>query len=233
MLQNIKVNKLELFNGARAAKGLTIIIDVFRAFSVACYLFHNGVEKIYPVDTIEKALEMKRRYPDLITVGERHEIKYPGFDYGNSPTHLEYVDLSGRSVVHTTSSGTQGIALAVQADEILTGSFVNAAAIARYIKMRQPAEVSLVAMGYEGLRSTQEDSFCAQYIESLINGFETDFGAFVDLLRVGDGARLFDPAKQSDSPSRDFDLCLALNRFDFVLRVCKNGEFPYLERVNC
>lgn len=233
MLQNIKIKKLELFDGARNARGLTVIIDVFRAFSVACYVYGNGADRIYPVDTIEKALDLKKQYPDMILIGERHEVKYPGFDFGNSPTHVENYDFTGKSVIHTTSSGTQGIALASCADEILTGSFVNAAAIVRYIKENKPRQVSLVAMGYEGLYSTQEDSFCAQYIDNEVNGVDTDFENMVEQLRNGDGARLFDPRKQKDSPARDFDLCLALNKFDFVLRVNNKGDIPYLEKVDC
>ena len=40
----------------------------------------------------------------------------------------------GRTVVHTTHAGTQGLVHATGADEVLTGSFVNVSAIARYIR---------------------------------------------------------------------------------------------------
>ena len=44
------------------------------------------------------------------------------------------LDLKEKTIIHTTSAGTQGIANAINAEEILTGSLVNAKAIAEYIK---------------------------------------------------------------------------------------------------
>jgi 2-phosphosulfolactate phosphatase len=56
------------------------------------------------------------------------------FDYGNSPSQIENVDFSDKVVIHTTSCGTQGIVNDINADGIITGSFVNASAIVKYIK---------------------------------------------------------------------------------------------------
>ena len=35
----MKINILHLIEGAKKAEGLTVIIDVFRAFSLECYLY--------------------------------------------------------------------------------------------------------------------------------------------------------------------------------------------------
>jgi 2-phosphosulfolactate phosphatase len=220
----MEIQKLQLKEGARNAKGLTVIIDVFRAFSVECYLVNNGAKAIYPVATVEEALEWKKIDSDVVLIGERHEKMCHGFNFGNSPTHIQNVDFTGKTIVHTTSSGTLGIDLATNADEIITGSFVNAKAIAQYIIKKKPARVSLVAMGYEGLRTTQEDDFCADYIENELCGLPSDFSKMVDIIRVGDGARLLDPRNEAHSPSTDFDLCLSLNRFSFVLKISKDDQ---------
>ena len=228
----MKIFKLQLIDGARNATGLTVIIDVFRAFSVECYLINNGAAKIFPVASIEKAYELKERYPEYVLIGERHEKICEGFDFGNSPTQILPVDFSGKTIVHTTSSGTQGIELAQNATEILTGSFVNAKAIVNYINKVKLETVSLVGMGYEGRYPTDEDDFCAQYIENELLGLETNFNEMVEKLKKGDGARLLDPANQKHSPASDFDLCLDLNRFDFVLKVAKDENgLNYLEKI--
>lgn len=229
----MRVEKRSLKEGAAKAKGLVVVIDVFRAFSLACYVFENGAERIYPVDTIEKALKMKEQDPGVVTIGERNERKYPGFDFGNSPTHIEKIDFRDKVVAHTTSSGTQGIALATNADEILTGSFVNADAIVRYILSKKPTQVTLVPMGYEGVRQTDEDEFCADYIAARLQGDTPNFEEMVEALRKGDGARLLDPSNHEFSPARDFDLCLNLNRFNFVLRVNREESPFFLERIEC
>ena len=114
---------LQLIKGAREAKGLTVIIDVFRAFSTACYVFGNGARRIIPVGDFDTARELKKQNPTFFLIGERGGERPPDFDYGNSPTEIKHVDFTGRTVIQTTSAGTQGIANAWQAKEIITGSF--------------------------------------------------------------------------------------------------------------
>jgi 2-phosphosulfolactate phosphatase len=222
---------LQLIEGAKKAKGLTVIIDVFRAFSVACYAFDEGVEKIYPVGNIEVAYQMKRENPDFLLVGERLEQKPLGFDYGNSPSQLLHGNLCGKTMVHTTSSGTQGIVNATSADEIITGSFVNAGAIIQYIKNKNPKHLSLVCMGYATQYPTDEDTFLAEYVQAKLENRQVDFDAMVEKLRNGTGARFFSPDKQSWAPSEDFGLCLDLDRFNFVLTVEKENGLVFLKKI--
>ena len=213
----MEIKILQLIEGAKKATGTVVVIDVFRAFSTACYLIAAGADRILPVEKVEEALELKRQFPDAILLGERNEKKVEGFDYGNSPTHLLSKNLAGKTIVMTTSSGTKGLMNAKGADEILTGSFVNAGAIVSYLKTKNPKTVSLVCMGYEGRKETQEDTFFAEYIKAKILDQPVDFDHMKEILRTGDGARLLDPANNEWSPSGDFDLCLTLDKFDFVL----------------
>ena len=228
----MEIEILQLLEGARKAQGLTVIIDVFRAFSTACYAFGNGIQRIYPVGNLEKAYQLKHENPEFILVGERNEQKPEGFDFGNSPSQLLESDLNGKIMVHTTSSGTQGIANANGATEILTGSFVNAQAIINYIRMINPEKVSLVCMGYSCLYPTDEDTLLAVYIKNELEGIPNDFQAMVEQLRKGDGARFFAPEKQDWAPQADFDLCLSLNRFNFVLKVEQDNGLNYLKKIS-
>jgi len=228
----MEITILQLLEGAQKAEGLTVIIDVFRAFSTACYAFGNGIQRIYPVGNLESAYQLKAQNPEYILVGERNEQKPEGFDFGNSPSQLLVSDLKGKTMVHTTSSGTQGIANAKRADEIITGSFVNASAIIGYIRKQNPDKVSLVCMGYSCQYPTDEDTLLAVYIKNELEGIPNDFESMVEEIRNGDGARFFAPEKQEWAPSADFDLCLALNRFDFVLKVEQENGINYLQKIS-
>ena len=73
------VNILHLLEGAKQAKGLTVIIDVFRAFSLECYLYDMDVKQIRPVGTIEEAFSLKQRVQNSVLIGERHGKKCDGF----------------------------------------------------------------------------------------------------------------------------------------------------------
>lgn len=230
---NIRI--LHMAAGARQATGLTVIIDVFRAFSVETFLMRNNAQRIIPVGDIQTAFDYKAAHPDAILCGERGGIIIDGFDYGNSPAQLEHVDMTGKTVVHTTSAGTQGIANAIHADEIIGGSLLSARAIAKYIKQQNPKEVSLVCMGLMAERQSEEDNLCAEYIKCLLEDRPfPDLDARIEGLKTTSGAKFFDPAQQHVFPERDFHLCTQVNCIPFILRLTqdRSGGLPYMERVD-
>ena len=81
---NIQID--HLIEGAKRARGLTVIIDVFRAFSVESYLVSLGAGAIRPVGSIDRAKELHQMFPESLTIGERLGRQLPGFDFGNSPS---------------------------------------------------------------------------------------------------------------------------------------------------
>ena len=137
----MNIQTLHLIQGAGQAQGLTVIIDVFRAFSLECYLYDMGAAAILPVGDLDVARRLKAEHPDYVLIGERGGKKCEGFDFGNSPSTVDPARIAGKTIVHTTSAGTQGVQNAVRAQKILTGSLVNARAVARYILAENPAQV--------------------------------------------------------------------------------------------
>jgi 2-phosphosulfolactate phosphatase len=227
---NIEI--LQLIEGARQARGLAVIIDVFRAFTVECYVSHNGAKQIYAVGSKELAYACKEKDPSCLLIGEREGVKLPGFDYGNSPSEVQRVDFGGKTVVHTTSAGTQGVDNAVNADEIITGSLCNAKAAAEYIRRGGYEQVSLVCMGLGGKEPTQEDTLCAEYIKSLLEGGAIDLQGRMYDLRYTSGAKFFDRQRQHIFPEADFHLCCKPDVFNFVLRAKKEGSLYRMERID-
>lgn len=219
---NIRI--LHLLEGAKQARGLTVVIDVFRAFSAESYMYEAGAQKVIAVGGVDEAFALKKQHPDWILAGERNGIMVEGFAYGNSPAAFEHADLKGRTVVHTTSAGVQGLTAVKDADEILAGALVNAAATARYILAKNPREVSLVAMGWNGKKETEEDELCAEYIRSLLIGRPLpDIAERALQLRYQEGRKFFDPAQKDVFPERDFWLSIRHDCFDHVLCVHRNG----------
>jgi 2-phosphosulfolactate phosphatase len=212
------IDILNLIEGAKQAQGLTVIIDVFRAFSTACYVVRNGAGEIIPVGDVDLAYKLKEENPDYVLMGERQGKMLPGFDYGNSPTAVEAVDFSGKTVIQTTSAGTQGFANAKDADELITGSFVNAEAIVAYIRNKSPVKVSLVCMGTWAVKANDEDTLCAEYIAGRLNNRKFDKEEIYRLLRDSKTARIFFDPAVTWAPETDFDLCLNIGLCDFVLK---------------
>ena len=229
----MKIEILQLLDGAKRAKGLTVVIDVFRAFSLACYLSNQGAKTIVPVGNIDIAYKLKIDNPEYILIGERFERIPEGFNYGNSPTHVQNLDFTGKTIVHTTSAGTQGLVNATAASEVITGSFVNAPAIVRYIKQQNPEFVSLVCMGYSTLYPTEEDTFCAEYIKNSLIGLPTNIPEMLHIIKETSGKRLFEADNQTHSPESDFYYCTNLGKFNFVLKVEPfYNDLIYLKRID-
>ena len=218
--------------GARQARGIAVVIDVFRAFSLAAHAVARGADRIWPVAEIETALALKRQYPEAILLGERFAKPLPEFDGGNSPADLERFDVRGRTLIHTTHAGTQGLDAAQDADEVITGALVNAGAIVRYLQRRRPAVVTLVRMGQHATERCMEDDACADLIARRLAGEAPDVNAIRDELRTAPSAeKFFDPACDW-APARDFDLCTQFDTFDFVLRLDRSLDPHTLVKVS-
>ena len=219
----MKIKRLQLIEGAKQAEGLTIIIDVFRAFSLECYLYDMGVKEVRPIGSIEDAFALHEKLPGSILVGERKGKKCEGFDFGNSPSTVDRDRVLGKTIIHTTSAGTQGIVNAQNAAEIITGSLVNAKAIVSYIKSKNPEVVSIVSMGTRGIRTNPEDELCAEYLISMLEGKEmADIEEQISGLRTNGGEHFFDPDNQEVFPEADYWMCIKHDQFPFVIRIEKD-----------
>lgn len=224
----------EFIKGAQEAQGMTVIIDVFRAFSTACYAFDNGISRLIDVATPAEAFALKDKLKaDVIIAGEQDEKKPAGFDFGNSPTEMLTGRIAGTTMIHCTTAGTRGIMNASGASEIIGAGLVNAAAVASYITMTNPEKVTLVAMGYRATEPAGEDLLCAQYIKDLLQGREPDITSAIEALRNGSGSRFFKPENLEFSPPTDFFLCTDLNRFNFVLKaIITNAGYAEVLRLD-
>lgn len=227
---NIQI--LQLLEGAKKATGVAVIIDVFRAFSVESYLFNGGAEKVIPVADINIAYGYKEKDPSVVLVGERGGKICDGFDFGNSPSQIVGADLKGKTVVHTTSAGTQGLFGAENAEVVLGASLVNAEATAAYIRQLGAENVSLVCMGLAGETPTEEDTLCARYIQSILEGKPISLAEGIEDLKHTSGAKFFDIAQNDVFPRADFGLCTQVDLFPFALRLetDENGV-RYMKRI--
>jgi 2-phosphosulfolactate phosphatase len=209
--------------GAREAEGLTVVIDVFRAFSCQPLFFHFGASRVLLEAEAEKALLRKRENPNWILVGEVNEVPIEGADLGNSPTHIILKGqslFSGRTVIHRTTAGVTGAVAAIRnGAEVILGSFVMARAIADYIRLRNPDRVTLLAMGDRAMRKAAEDEACADYLEHLLTGRMYDpASVFMDVV-FQETAQKFIQGKRPYLPKEDPIFCLQRDLFDFVLGV--------------
>ena len=88
---------------------IVVIIDIFRATSSVCYGIENGAEAIIPVAEVEECEAYRENYPGYLLAAERDGKIVEGFNFGNSPFSYAKEKVTGKTVVLTTTNGTQAL----------------------------------------------------------------------------------------------------------------------------
>ena len=232
----MKITRGSLLAGAQAARGLSVVIDVFRAFTCAPLLFSLGVKKGILVSTPKEAIALKKENNTLILVGEVDGAPIEGFDFGNSPSQILKHDpafFKGKTIVQRTSSGVQGALAAIEnSEEVLLGSFALAGSTAKYILQKSPEHVSLLAMGWNLEVNAPEDEWCASYIAHLLGKGDYDHVQALREIIFHDEAQKFLQRKKPHFPPEDPLLCLQRDVYDFVLRAEREAGMVIVRKVN-
>ncbi|HNR46444.1 MAG TPA: 2-phosphosulfolactate phosphatase [Anaerolineaceae bacterium] len=204
-------------SGADNASGAVVVIDVVRAFTTAAYAFAAGASAITVTGEISAALALQQSIPGARLMGENDGNLIPGFDYGNSPEQVQAQDLRQVHLIQRTSAGTQGLVRAVHASALLAASLVVASATAEHLRRLSPPRVTFIATGLGADGWGDEDLACAEYIAALLRGESPDVPALQQRIRRSPvGQRMVAPGQTTFWPG-DLTLCLAVNRFNFVM----------------
>jgi 2-phosphosulfolactate phosphatase len=204
-------------DGARPA-GAVVVIDVLRAFTFEAWAVEGGIARILAVDDPDRALEVAHGLtPRALAAGERGGQRLEGFDLGNSPFELADLDIAGRTLVHRTSAGTQGLARTAGSELVLAASFVTADATARYLRSAGVDEVTFVVTGDSLGRDGDEDLACAELIAARLLGEDPDPAPFLRRVPTSDAGRMFGPDGPVWAPQEDLALACEVDRFGFAL----------------
>jgi 2-phosphosulfolactate phosphatase len=218
---NIKI--IIASDGCEEAKGICVVFDVLRASSVECHLHLVGAKKVFPQESVEETLEMKKKNKDAILLGERDGEKIEGFDFGNSQSEiLANADkIKNKICYHNTTAGTQAINKCVDnknVKEVLVASPNNFEATLSYLKKFENKEfITLVAAG--SLDYCLEDFLICEYFKSLLLGEKPKLSMeeIISKVKETTGAKFFKNIYYY--PSVDFDLAFKLNVLNKALKV--------------
>lgn len=156
---------------AAEARGIVIVIDVIRAFSVASYAFAGDARGIWMVREVEEAQRLRTREPEARLIGEVGGRLIPGFDLNNSPSLMARTDVRDRQLIQRTGAGTQGAVGASGASCILLCALTNARATAAYASKRAAETGECITLLPTFTRKAvpwTEDEICADYVQALI-----------------------------------------------------------------
>lgn len=150
---------------------IVVIIDVFRATSTIAAAVHNGAAEIIPVDSVAKCIELGAQIPNSLTAGERDGKVAEGLQHGNSPLEYPRDFIENKTLVLTTTNGTRLLHMCSDANEIITGSFLNLGAVCDYL-VSQKKNVLLACASWKDRYNLEDSLFAGAVYESVGKHFE-------------------------------------------------------------
>src|SRR5690606_20666376 len=138
--------------------------DIFRATSSMCYGLANGARAIIPVAGLDECLSYRDQ--GYLLAAERDGRVVPGFDFGNSPFSYTEDKVAGKTVVLTTTNGTQAIQQCRDAEALVIGSFLNIGVLASWLK-QQPHHILLVCAGWKNHFNLEDTVFAGALVHRL------------------------------------------------------------------
>lgn len=210
---------------------IVVCIDVLRATSAICTAFEYGVKKMIPVATLEEAIDYRKK--GYIVAAERKGQVVEGFELGNSPRSYLNGEYKGKTIVMTTTNGTQAIHTARKAQTVVIGSLLNLDALSEWL-IAQNRNVLLLGSGWKETFCL-EDTICAgAFVDQLLSSgkFRSEFDSSIaaKFLYLSAKDNYFGYLKASSHRRRlkalnlneDIKFCLTPNQTK-VIPILKNG----------
>jgi 2-phosphosulfolactate phosphatase len=143
---------------------IVVIIDILRATSAICTAFQYGAEMIIPVASVEEARKWKEK--GYLAGAERDAVTVAGFDFGNSPFSYMDESIRGKTIVLTTTNGTQAIEVARDAYKVVIGSFLNITALSQWL-CSEKRSILLLCSGWKNKFNLEDALFAGAMTEAL------------------------------------------------------------------
>jgi 2-phosphosulfolactate phosphatase len=215
--REVEIVHAEGVAGARDARGVAVVIDVLRAFTVSAYALAGGA-RCRLVATVEEARALAARLPGALISAEVDGRPVPGIRISNSPSAVAAEPLAGRVLIQRSTSGVQAAVAAADCELVLAAALVNAGATARRLAELAPRRVTLISSGAP--LGHPEDRFCADRIEALLRGREpAPLEGLVARLDATDRIQRVRAGRWPGFPAADLDLALQPDRFAFAMAV--------------
>jgi len=151
-----------------------VVIDTFYFSNTVVELLHNGAECVHVTDERGEEFAYREEHPRALLGGGATDAYEPvdGYDFFNSPSDVQRLDVAGRPVSMTSSNGGRAVAtLRDRGDEgvsVFVGSTTNAAALAEHLRERE-RDTYLVSAGTLG-EVAAEDHIGAVLISRHLDG---------------------------------------------------------------
>ncbi|MQY80007.1 MAG: 2-phosphosulfolactate phosphatase [Bacteroidetes bacterium] len=166
-----RLNRIEvcfspaLFRFYKDKNAIVIVVDPLRATSAICTAFENGVKKLIPVGTVDEARAYKNN--GYLVAAERDGYVLDFADFGNSPFNFTPERVKGKTIVYSTTNGTQAIQTAGSCYKVIIGSFLNLTAICKWA-IQQDRNIIILCAAWKNKFNLEDSVLAGAIVEQLL-----------------------------------------------------------------
>ncbi len=150
---------------------IVVVVDILRATSSIITAFHHGADRLIPVRTLEEAKSYKKN--GYLIAAERDGRVLDFADFGNSPDNFTRERVGGKTIVYSTTNGTQAIQMAGKAHQVLVGGFLNISALEDYLTSRKK-DVLILCAAWKNKFSLEDSVFAGALTDRLLENGHFD-----------------------------------------------------------
>ena len=130
------------------------VVDVLRATTTMCAALANGARACVPVSSIADAMRLAQTLErrEILLAGERGAVRIDGFDLGNSPLEMTAQAVHGKTVIMTTTNGTEALLATALAAGVYIAAGVNLSAAVERARevLAETDDLLVLCAGREG-----------------------------------------------------------------------------------
>ncbi|AAT43021.1 2-phosphosulfolactate phosphatase family protein [Picrophilus oshimae] len=168
------------------SKNTKVLIDIYRSTTTISIALMNGVSYIIPARSIKDAFSLRKRINNSFISGERYGMRIPGFDYGNSPSEIINLDLSGKIMILTSTNGIKVLFKLLKfPGDIFISSYINFSATVRALTDK---DVDIIVSNRPDGTSDEDLIFAELLRKALLNDYY-DVNDYIDRTRRCSGSR--------------------------------------------
>lgn len=144
---------------------VVVVVDIFRASTSICAAMAYGIKEVIPVRGLDEAQAFQGT--DKVIACERDGQVQDFADIGNSPSDFLKEELKGKSIVFSTTNGTQAVNMAKDGDAVAVGAFICLEAIAQWAK-NQHKNVVIFCAAWKNLFNLEDTLFAGAVADILL-----------------------------------------------------------------
>jgi len=130
---NIFLTQSLIYDDLQLKDKNVLVVDVLRATTTIAVALNNGAKEVIPAESTPKAAKIKRGSANALLCGERNGVKVVGFDLGNSPLEFDPALIKNKTLIFSTTNGTNAIVKSRLAKNCVLASFINLKTIIDFI----------------------------------------------------------------------------------------------------